>query len=99
MKLEPLIARVRLEVETSSAKGGVSSVVGVVEEPLGMETFAEEEVLDPEVEEGRSTVLVLSAEGASEVEAMLSLKKPGASVVRLLQPSKVELTCGKRVVE
>ena len=30
---------------------------------------------------------------------MLSLKKPGASVVRLLQPSKVELACGKGVVE
>ena len=99
LKLEPLIARVRLEVETSSAKGGVSSVVGVAEEFLGMETFAEEEVLNPEVEEGRSTVLVLSAEGAAVVEAMLSLKKPGASVVRLLQPSKVELTWGKRVVE
>ena len=99
LKLEPLMARVKLEVEMSSAKGGVSSVVEVVEEPLGMETFAEEEVLGPEVEERGSTVLVLFAEGASEVEAMLSLKKPGALVVRLLQPSKVELTCGKRVVE
>ena len=74
-------------------------MVGVAEETLGMEPFAEEEVLDPEVEEGRSTVLILSAEVASEVEAMLSLKKPGASVVRLLQPSKVELACGKGVVE
>ena len=55
--------------------------------------------MDPEVEEGRPTVLVLSAEGASEVEEMLSLKKPGASVVRLLQPSKVELTCGRRELE
>ena len=63
LKLEPLMARVKLEVEMSSAKGGVSSVVVVVEEPLGMETFAEEEVLDPEVEEGGSTVLVLLAEG------------------------------------
>ena len=97
LKLEPLIARVFREM--SSAKGGVSSVVGVAEEFLGMETFAEEEVLNPEVEEGRSTVLVLSAEGTSVVEAMLSLKRPGASVVRLLQPSKVELTWGKRVVE
>ena len=93
------MARVKLEVEMSSAKGGVSSVVVVVEEPLGMETFADREVLNPEVEKRRPTVLVLLAEGASEVEAMLSLKKPGASVVRLLQPSKVELTCGKRVVE
>ena len=99
LKLEPLMARVKLEVEMSSAKGGVSSVVVVVEEPLGMETFAEKEVLDPEVEERGSTILVLLAEGALEVEAMLSLKKPGASVVRLFQPSKVELTCGKRVVE
>ena len=55
--------------------------------------------MNSEVEKGRPTVLVVLAEGASEVEEMLALKKPGALVVRLLQPSKVELTCGKRVVE
>ena len=96
LKLEPLMARVKLEVKMSSAKGGVSSVVVVVEELLGMVTLADGEVLNPEVEKRRPTVLVLLAEGASEVEAMLSLKKPGASVVKLLQ---VELTCGKMVVE
>ena len=56
-----------------------------------METFADEEGVDPEVEDRRSTALVLSAEVALEVEATVSLKKSGALVVRLLQTSKVEL--------
>ena len=94
LKLEPLMARVKLEVKRSSAKGGVSSVVVVVEELSGMVTLADEEVLSPKVEKRRPTVLVLLAEVASVVEAKLSLKKPGASVVKLLQ---VELICGKMV--
>ena len=94
LKLEPLRARVKLEVTRSSAKGGVSSVVVVVEELSGMVTLADEEVLSPKVEKRRPTVLVLLAEVASVVEAKLSLKKPGASVVKLLQ---VELICGKMV--
>ena len=85
LKLEPLMARVKLEVKRSSAKGGVSSVVVVVEEPSEMVTLADEEVLSPKVEKRRPTVLVLLAEVASVVEAKLSLKKPGASVVKLLQ--------------
>ena len=94
LKLEPLMARVKLEVKRSSAKGGVSSVVVVVEEPSEMVTLADEEVLSPKVEKRRPTELVLLAEAASVVEAKLSLKKPGASVVKLLQ---VELICGKMV--
>ena len=81
-----------LEVEKSSARGWVSSVVDVTEETSGMETFAEEEVVDPEVEDGRSTALILSAEVTVEVEATVSLRTSGASVKRLLQTSKVELT-------
>ena len=96
LKREPLMARVKLEVKRSSVKGGVSSVVVVVEEPSEMVTLADEEVLSPKVEKRRPTVLVLLAEVASVVEAKLSLKKPGASVVKLLQ---VELICGKMVVE
>ena len=94
LKLEPLMARVKLEVKMSSAKGGVSSVVVVVEEPSEMVTLADEEVLSPKVEKRRPTELVLLAEAASVVEAKLSLKKPGASVVKLLL---VELICGEMV--
>ena len=94
LKLEPLRARVKLEVKRSSAKGGVSSVVVVVEEPSEMVTLADEEVLSPKVEKRRPTVLVLLAEATSVVEAKLSLKKPGASVVKLLL---VELICGEMV--
>ena len=67
-----------LEVEKSSARGWVSSEVGVTEETSGMETFAEEEVVDPEVEDGRSTALILSAEVIVEVEATVSLRNSGA---------------------
>ena len=84
----------RLKPKRSSATGGVSSVVVVVEEPSKMVTLADEEVLSPKVEKRRPTELVLLAEAASVVEAKLSLKKPGASVVKLLQ---VELICGKMV--
>ena len=90
LTLEPLMPRVKLDVgrlkpKRSSATGGVSSVVVVVEEPSKMVTLADEEVLSPKVEKRRPTELVLLAEAASVVEAKLSLKKPGASVVKLLQ--------------
>ena len=90
LTLEPLMPRVKLDVERlkperSSATGGVGSVVVVVEEPSTMVALAGEEVLSPKVEKRSPTELVLLAEAASVVEAKLSLKKPGASVVKLLQ--------------
>ena len=97
--LESLMSRAKLDVERlkperSSATGGVGSVVVVVEEPSTMVTLAGEEVLSPKVEKRSPTELVLLAKAASVVEAKLSLKKPGASVVKLLQ---VELICGEMV--
>ena len=90
LTLEPLMPRVKLDVgrlkpKRSSATGGVGSVVVVVEEPSKMVTLADEEVLSPKVEKRSPTELVLLAKAASVVEAKLSLKKPGASVVKLLQ--------------
>ena len=87
--LEPLVPRVKLDVgrlkpKRSSATGGVGSVVVVVEEPSTMVALAGEEVLSPKVEKRGPTELVLLAEVASVVEAKLSLKKPGSSVVKLL---------------
>ena len=89
LTLEPLVPRVRLDVgrlkpKRSSVTGGVGSVVVVVEEPSNMVTLAEEEALSPKVEKRSPTELVLLAEAASVVEAELSLKKPGASVVKSL---------------
>ena len=89
LTLEPLVPRVRLDVgrlkpKRSSVTGGVGSVVVVVEEPLKMVTLADKEVLSPEVEKRSPAELVLLAEAASVVEAELSLKKPGASVVKSL---------------
>ena len=90
LTLEPLVPRVRLDVgrlkpKRSSVTGGVGSVVVVVEEPSKMVTLADEEVLSPKGEKRSPTELVLLAKAASVVEAKLSLKKPGASVVKLLQ--------------
>ena len=89
LTLEPLVPRVRLDVgrlkpKRSSVTGGVGSVVVVVEEPSKMVTLADKEVLSPEVEKRSPAELVLLAEAASVVEAELSLKKPGASVVKSL---------------
>ena len=89
LTLEPLVPRVRLDVgrlkpKRSSVTGGVGSVVVVVEEPLKMVTLADKEVLSPEVEKRSPAELVLLAEAVSVVEAELSLKKPGASVVKSL---------------
>ena len=89
LTLELLMPRVKLDMERlkserSSATGGVGSVVVVVEEPSAMVTLAGEEVLSPEVEKRSPAELVLLAEAASVVEAELSLKKPGASVVKSL---------------
>ena len=86
---ESLMSRAKLDVERlkperSSATEGVGSVVVVVEEPSAMVTLAGEEVLSPEVEKRSPAELVLLAEAASVVEAELSLKKPGASVVKSL---------------
>ena len=99
LTLELLTPRVKLDMERlkserSSATGGVGSVVVVVEEPSAMVTLAGEEVLSPEVEKRSPAELVLLAEAVSVVEAELSLKKPGASVVKLLL---VELICGEMV--
>ena len=93
---ESLMSRAKLDVERlkperSSATGGVGSVVVVVEEPSAMVTLAGEEVVSPKVEERSPAELVL-AEAASVVEVELSLKKPGASVVKL-----VKLICGEMV--
>ena len=89
LTLEPLMSRAKLDVERlkperSSATGGVGSVVVVVEEPSTMVTLAGEEVLSPKVEKRSPAELVLLAEAASVVEAELSLKKPGSSVVKSL---------------
>ena len=89
LTLEPLMPRVKLDVgrlkpKRSSVTGGVGSVVVVVEEPLKMVTLADKEVLSPEVEKRSPAELVLLAEAVSVVEAELSLKKPGASVVKSL---------------
>ena len=89
LTLEPLVPRVRLDVgrlkpKRSSVTGGVGSVVVVVEEPLKMVTLADKEVLSPKGEKRSPAELVLLAEAASVVEAELSLKKPGASVVKSL---------------
>ena len=89
LTLEPLVPRVRLDVgrlkpKRSSVTGGVGSVVVVVEEPSKMVTLADKEVLSPEVEKRSPAELVLLAEAVSVVEAELSLKKPGASVVKSL---------------
>ena len=84
LKLESLLSRAKLDVERlklerSSATGRVVSVVVVVEEPSAMVTATGEEV-----EKRSPAELVLLAEAASVVEAELSLKKPGASVVKSL---------------
>ena len=97
LTLESLMSRAKLDVERlkperSSATGGVGSVVVVVEEPSAMVTLAGEEVVSPKVEERSPAELVLLAEAASVVEVELSLKKPGASVVKL-----VKLICGEMV--
>ena len=89
LTLESLMSRAKLDVERlkperSSATGGVGSVVVVVEEPSTMVTLAGEEVLSPKVEKRSPAELVLLAEAASVEEAELSLKKPGASVVKSL---------------
>ena len=114
LTLESLMSRAKLDVERlkperSSATGGVGSVVVVVEEPSTMVTLAGEEVLSPKVEKRSPTELVLLAEAASVVEAKLSLKKPGASVVKsllveliggeMVELLQVELVGGKMVEE
>ena len=99
----------RLKPERSSATGGVGSVVVVVEEPSTMVVLTGEEVLSPKVEKRGPTELVLLAEAALVVEAKLSLKKPGASVVKsllveliggeMVELLQVELVGGKMVEE
>ena len=99
----------RLKPERSLATGGVGSVVVVVEEPSTMVALAEEEVWSPKVEKRGQIELVLLAEAALVVEAKLSLKKPGASVVKsllleliggeMVELLQVELVGGKMVEE